>query len=350
MSHFKERIEKNCLNCNAQVAGRFCQTCGQENIEPKETFWHLITHFFNDITHFDGKFFTTLGLLIKKPGFLSREYLRGRRADYLNPIRMYVFTSAIFFLVFFNMTHLDGKVKHETKGSRMKQWEEMSDARFRKEVYLLFSDSTLTREGAWQRMLENEKKPITSEIRFYPNSFKTISGYDSFQQRLSKKQKDGWWKRNVIRKQIHLNEMFQQNPVDFVAKIFNGFIHTFPPMLFVSLPLFALILQLVYRRRKELYYVDHGMFTIHWYIFTFIVILFGLILSWAIELSGWAWLIWINHLVILYLFFYMYKAMRNFYGQRRAKTILKFIIVNFLSFLMFIILGIFFFLFTSITI
>jgi len=81
--------------------GRYCHVCGQENVEPKESFWHLLTHFFNDITHFDGKFFITLKDLLFKPGFLSKEYMIGRRASYLNPVRMYVFTSAIFFLLFF---------------------------------------------------------------------------------------------------------------------------------------------------------------------------------------------------------------------------------------------------------
>ena len=42
MSRLKERKEKNCLNCNAEVQGRFCHNCGQENIETKETVWHLI--------------------------------------------------------------------------------------------------------------------------------------------------------------------------------------------------------------------------------------------------------------------------------------------------------------------
>ncbi|MCW3112565.1 MAG: hypothetical protein JWR18_961 [Segetibacter sp.] len=69
MSHFKERKEKNCLNCNAQVQGRYCQVCGQENVEPKETFGHLVTHLIYDITHLDGKFFSSLKYLLFKPGF-----------------------------------------------------------------------------------------------------------------------------------------------------------------------------------------------------------------------------------------------------------------------------------------
>ncbi len=68
MSHLKERKEKNCLNCQATLYGRYCHVCGQENLEPKETVWHLIQHFFNDITHFDGKFFSTVKYLVTEAG------------------------------------------------------------------------------------------------------------------------------------------------------------------------------------------------------------------------------------------------------------------------------------------
>src|SRR4030095_15016219 len=101
MSHRKERKEKDCLNCGTIVYGKYCHVCGQENVEPKETFFGMVTHFFFDITHFDGQFFTTLKDLLFYPGFLSAEYMKGKRMSYLNPIRMYVFTSAVFFLIFF---------------------------------------------------------------------------------------------------------------------------------------------------------------------------------------------------------------------------------------------------------
>ena len=106
VSHSKIRSEKICLNCGTETTGRYCPACGQENIEPKQSVWHLITHFFSDITHFDGKFFVTVKDLFVKPGFLSREICRGRRVSYLDPIRMYIFTSAIFFLIFFSMINV----------------------------------------------------------------------------------------------------------------------------------------------------------------------------------------------------------------------------------------------------
>ena len=100
MSHVPERKEKDCLNCGAIVQGRYCQKCGQENVEPHESFWSMLHHFFEDITHFDGRFFSSLFTLIRKPGFLSAAYVEGKRNSFLHPVRMYVFSSAIFFLVF----------------------------------------------------------------------------------------------------------------------------------------------------------------------------------------------------------------------------------------------------------
>ncbi|MBP6432264.1 MAG: DUF3667 domain-containing protein, partial [Ferruginibacter sp.] len=87
MGHHQQRKENNCLNCNAVVTDRFCSICGQENIVVKESFWGIISHFFKDITHYDGKFLSTLKYLLFRPGFLPAEFLRGRRVAYLNPTR-----------------------------------------------------------------------------------------------------------------------------------------------------------------------------------------------------------------------------------------------------------------------
>ena len=77
MSHLARRKETNCLNCGTTVIGAYCHVCGQEKLEPKESLWYLIVHFFNDVTHFDGKFFSSLKDILFKPGFLSKEYMKG---------------------------------------------------------------------------------------------------------------------------------------------------------------------------------------------------------------------------------------------------------------------------------
>jgi hypothetical protein len=95
------RHENNCLNCGTTLEGKYCHNCGQENLEIKETFGHMMNHAISDYFHFDHQFFHTLKPLFFKPGYLTNEYMAGRRAQYLHPVKMYIFISLVYFLLFF---------------------------------------------------------------------------------------------------------------------------------------------------------------------------------------------------------------------------------------------------------
>jgi hypothetical protein len=113
-------------------------------------------------------------------------------------------------------------------------------------------------------------------------------------------------------------------------------------MLFISLPFVALLLQLLYVRRKNFYYVAHAIFTIHLYIFVFIVMLIEIGISQLTGVHSLGWLHYINVLLTIAIFFYLYKAMRNFYEQRRFKTILKYFLFLFSFFILIIFIFIIF--------
>src|SRR5258705_13790026 len=123
-----------------------------------------------------------------------------------------------------------------------------------------------------------------------------------------------------MRKQIDVSVKYRENPDEAGKKLVESILHRLPYMLFISLPLFALILKLVYVRRKQFYYADHGVFTIHLYIFTFLLLLAVFGLSALKNATGWGFINFVIAILFIALFFYLYKAMRNFYGQRRAKT------------------------------
>jgi hypothetical protein len=355
VSHHQERKEKNCLNCNAEVAGRFCQVCGQENIEPKESFWVLVTHFIHDMTHFDGKFFGTLKYLLFKPAFLSQEYLRGRRTSYLHPIRMYVFTSAIFFLIFFNFYQSEDalKVNDEKKpvAEVINQFNDQKQILEKAISNLDSSDLEMAREKTKLKVekLNKEiaalKKDSTKRDSIVSaNSSFTILGessedipkansikqYDSIQSALPKVKRDGLFIRRIKHQEIHLKEKYKNNGLAMIKGIFEKFLHMFPQMLFVSLPFFALILHLLYVRRKQLYYVNHVVFTIHLYCGTFILILASLLIGSLLEALHIDRVVYafIAYFIIL---FYWYKSFRNFYSQSIRKTLLKFALLFFLN-------------------
>ena len=125
--------------------------------------------------------------------------------------------------------------------------------------------------------------------------------------------------------------------------------------MFVSLPLVALVLQLLYvRRKKQFYYVDHGIFTIHVYCATFILLLGAMLLGQLSNWLHWSWFNIVSNILIfgicLYMMIYLYKAMRGFYRQRRAKTLVKFFITCFLAFIINLILLMIFLLISMISV
>ena len=316
MSHLPQRNEKNCLNCGTTVIGKYCHACGQENIEPKESVWHLISHFFSDITHFDGKFFTSLKDLVLRPGFLSKEYMNGRRASYLNPIRMYLFTSFIFFFFFFLLFNVDENVfKIHLNGVNI---ENIDSAQLKKLSAEMNNGVPLTKE-------QIRKRYDSTTFSSSSEKYKSKKEYDSLLK--TGKVKDSWIKRMFTYKGIELNEKYGNSKSRGVAEIIGKIQHAIPQMLFVLLPLFALLLKLLYIRRKNFYYTDHAIFTIHFYIFIFLVMLPIFVLIKIQNDTGASWISYVNLVLLAGVFFYLYKAMRNFYRQSRVKTILKYLLL-----------------------
>jgi len=380
VSHSKEREEKVCLNCGTALTGRYCPNCGQENTEPKETVWTLVSHFFNDITHFDGKFFSTGKYLLARPGFLSSEYIKGRRASYLHPIRMYVFTSAFFFIIFFSL--FNPAEITEKKDSR-EQLKELTDAsnslsktlavkndadlndpdlraailRSRKNIdaHAAVLKKNAEEEARLDSIKQQQLKAKADTAKKYApadgsglkikeydpkdnknfkltsiNVFYTLPAYDSVQQALPEKKRDDWLKRAMTRKSILLREKYGDNNKEAMALFMEKYMHTLPQALFVSLPVFAFLLLLLYARR-DFYYADHAIFSIHVYCASLIVLLVYFSVDKLQIAADWQWLSVVKFIIVLGILFYLYKAMRKFYKQNRVKTIFKFILLNMFS-------------------
>ena len=346
MSHTPQRKEKDCLNCGATVQGRYCHVCGQENVEPKETFWHMVFHFFSDITHFDGKFFISLKDLLFKPGFLSKEYMKGRRASYLHPVRMYVFTSAIFFLLFFSFFTSGEEIKMDISGpispeKRIEYVRDMEKELEKKPGNQMLVKSIALLKDTSRQIAIQDILALNSEflaVNFTNRSYINRKEYDSLQQLLPSSKRDGWFMRRVVYKQIDINNKYRGNPNDIFKDLSESVLHRLPYMLLISLPFFALILKLVYIRRKQFYYADHGVFTIHLYVFTFLLLLVVFAIGSLKAATNWNFLNWLVFILFILLLFYFYKAMRIFYGQGRWKTFFKFLIVTFWSLIMMLIL------------
>lgn len=102
MSKHKHRRKTNvCPNCGTILKAEyeFCPSCGQENHDLKIPIGHLVYEFIESIFHFDTKVWNTLKAIITKPGQITSDFVRGKRARYVPPARLYVFVAFFFFLM-----------------------------------------------------------------------------------------------------------------------------------------------------------------------------------------------------------------------------------------------------------
>ncbi len=310
MSHLKQRQEKSCLNCNAVVNGRYCSFCGQENIEPQESLWHLIVHFFNDITHFDGKFFSSVKYVVTKPGFLTAEYVAGRRMAYLNPVRFYVFTSFLFFLIFFTFMLSEDDFKNKEK-EKTELSKKSSDQ----------VDQVLKNMGidSLKKIEKKNRKKQTNILG--TGNYRDKKQYDSL--KLLGLTKEKGLNRILVERGFKTKEKYGNDNQKVGEALLDNLLHSIPQTLFFTLPLFALLLQILYFRSSKHYYVGHVIFTIHFYIFIYIDLVLIYIFGLLSQVKYLGWFTAVEFIFSIGILYYAYRAMRNFYEQGRWKTVLK---------------------------
>ena len=84
-----------CPNCRDPRPGAFCARCGQNERDYMRSVWPVVGDFFRDTFEIDSRIFRTLKLLFFKPGQLSIEFSRNRRARYLSPVRLFLFVTLV---------------------------------------------------------------------------------------------------------------------------------------------------------------------------------------------------------------------------------------------------------------
>ncbi|MBP1164604.1 MULTISPECIES: DUF3667 domain-containing protein [unclassified Chryseobacterium] len=279
MEDKKLRDNRTCLNCGHQVEERFCPHCGQENIENRQSFHFLFTHFIEDFTHYDGQFWKTIQYLFTRPGILTKEYLEGKRQLYVAPVKLYIFISFITFFLPNILPHAKEEAKKSSPHLQIKvEQRELSigiSQEVQKEEAQTRKDTTIT-----QKALDTLKiKDIEEKKDFFDGTSDTkeasvmdaysIEQYDS----ILAKDKTGIYTvmRPVSKKIFELmGEGFTKHQI--WKKYKENLIHTVPKALFVYLPIFTFFLWL-FHNKKKWWYFDHGIFTLHYFSFLLLDVL-----------------------------------------------------------------------------
>ncbi|MBL7859225.1 MAG: DUF3667 domain-containing protein [Cyclobacteriaceae bacterium] len=286
--------QKVCLNCGANLQGSFCHQCGQKNLPRRQDITDLLINFISSFYSFESKFFKTFGFLLFRPARIINDYNSGKRESYYHPARMYVFLSFIFFFVL-------SLIPDEDKINMTSDGKELS-----KEEKAIVLDSL------------NLNFDTVSWGKYEP---KTLTEYDSIENLKPAQARDGKLERYFTEKFIRLKEESGSDERTILKRFFDAFLENIPRMIFLLLPVFALILKLLYIRR-DFYFSEHLIFSVFFYDFMYLIGTIGLLCSLV------SWLNWIPNVLTLLVYFYLYKALRKVYKQSRSKTILKFILLN----------------------
>ena len=255
-----------CANCDAVLSGHYCSACGQEVKYQVHSFVELFSDVTEVLTHSDSRLWRTLRALLFRPGFLTRQFLAGRRANYLSPFRLYFVLSVLFFLVV-SVTQTNTKPSAELPAS--------------------ISGTPQPKLGA-------------EELCEHSVGHSLIPG------------------ANRLREPFIAACIKSQ--ADHGRELRENFIHNLGRAMFLVLPLMAAFMILLYWR-PAYSYVTHLILLLHYQALVFIL------LSIAFAVQPWIPLDAAGPLLPLiligYVSYYLYRAMREVYADTRPRTLLK---------------------------
>ncbi len=319
----RQRIKSTyCTNCGKELPQQenFCPECGQENDNKRLTFGNLMFELIQGFMSVDSRLTQSLPALLFRPGLLSKEYIRGRRQRYLDPIRMFITITVLYFLIASfgsedPKKEIDKLVAADSTGIIDLETDslvviENSPLSYRitdKKSAALLDSSEFISKGEQLELDDYHYKDIKAMVkRGHTN---TIEIMDSLNI------ENTFW-----------NRFYYGEVIKFAQSDFNKFkdyiTSKLPWIIFCLIPIFAFVLKLLYLRRKFLY-IDHLIFSFHLYSFLFLTLILQTILEQFVDydFDGWWFLI-----ITVYTIF----SFRNFYDQSYMKTIVKMFALLFL--------------------
>ena len=325
-----ETPQLQCKNCEAYLKTEFdfCPKCGQkvnDKLTIRVLFYNTISNYFS----FDARFLKSFFPLMVKPGYLARKYIEGKRLLFLHPAQMYLFISVVFFFIFSisvqDQTEIVNKELKRTlekneslsaidsiKFEEIDSLDKAEVRKFMKNNKWIYGmdekavDSILLQEGV-------KKNEIDFDF-FDEEKVDSLIGADADEKEIliaaGLEQDAGWFKTKLYSQGIKFYKARDG------GNILKTFYDTLPIAFFVLLPLFALILKLLYYKRGP--YAHHLVFSFYYFSFLFITfsILFGI--NMILNIPGW-----ITTLIVLSTFIYLFIALKKFYQKSWIGSFLK---------------------------
>lgn len=337
-----------CKNCNKafDVSFKFCPHCGQkakDDLTLGVLFYNTISNYFS----FDARFFKSFIPLMVRPGYVAKQFVNGRRLQYLHPAQYYLFVSVLFFFLYsfkvreYNTTvdtALQKGFKKEllTDSSALRKLDttalkEVSNQLKKNQVITGMSDEELVELDSIMKngikddedanlTFSYDKEKVDSLIQIgapEPQIYKAMGMDDDA----------GFFTRRLYKQMLkfHMNSG---------KGIVQAFFDSIPIALFILLPIFALILKLFYWRRGR--FAHHLVFSFYYFSFLFVLLCLSIGINYFVEIPAW-----IDGLLFLFTIVYLWLALKHFYEQGYFLSLIKTGMVSFVYMLFIIPIAIF---------
>jgi hypothetical protein len=283
-----------CLNCGDPTPGEYCPSCGQRKADVQVSIRAMVADLLEDELTVDRRLPATLRPLFFKPGQLTVDYVNGRIARYIRPFRLYLVSSVIFFVVL-----------------------SLFSLRFIREAVALTEPSvaadtvSLADPATADETAVDTAPAAPDDPRPSPDAGdRTMAFLSDVNLNLGHPALDS-------AAAAKLRQLSRMERGEAAERVVGDFLRYGSWVMFVLLPLFALVLKVLYIRRRR-FYAEHFIFLLHTHAFVFLVFTVLLLLV----MVGWSrgWVVAALHAWIAA---YVYLAMRRVYGQGHFKTAVK---------------------------
>jgi hypothetical protein len=317
-----------CENCRAPMGGPFCAQCGQAAIDYRRSFRHIIVDVLDSFLNWDSKFFATIVWLIARPWHLTSQFLAGHRVRYVHPLRLYLLVSILFFFVvnyWAKSIHADpSKLSAEDRAEIAADPDIPPGVKARIRGALDAKNQTQPEtqtspspEAAVtpQPRASTSPSPVASPSP--PGDFEPMVQFDKPPSTAFEK----WLEQRAKEKMgEHGSKMAL-----FIATLFSNL----PYMMLCCIPLFALVLKVLYVR-KRVFYIDHLVYALHIHSFAYLAIMLIVLITLGLNRSiPGAFAGWIITALWIIFAAQIFLSIRRVYRQGWFFTVFKFFLGGF---------------------
>lgn len=355
-----------CENCGAAKQGAFCAVCGQNDRNYRRNVFPVVAEALAETFETDSRLFRTLGVLFMRPGFLSKEFSENRRAHYLSPFRLYLFTSiAFFFVLSLSIDMPDGppgsgegrpsflqvgpgdappglgarRAASESDDAQESVATEADDAeRERRFTLTVGGERVLATADGDEN--PDEAEPATAGPREF--TAEQQAGIERLREGLDEP------RRRKLRELLNrpvvgpaIADVVEDIPaeayaqmgdysrhlvgqlVDILHRPFDAaraWLENLPIAMFCLLPFYALLLKILYIRPKR-FYSEHLVFGMHIHTVAYLVFTVMVLIP-DVPAVGW-----LGPVLLLALAVYYFLALKRYYGNGAFLTLVKYVIL-----------------------